>query len=125
MSRVRSKNTKAELALRKELWKRGLRYRVNYSGMVGKPDIVFLRAKVIIFIDGAFWHGKKLSEDRLSKMSTYWQDKIRNNRLRDESINLHLGTLGYTILRLDEQEVLKYTKLFAIKIEKTVKNRKS
>jgi len=107
MSRVRSKNTKAELALRKELWKRGLRYRVNYSGMVGKPDIVFLRAKVIIFIDGAFWHGKKLSEDRLSKMSTYWQDKIRNNRLRDESINLHLGTLGYTILRLDEQEVIK------------------
>ena len=57
MSAIRSKDTKPELLLRKELWKRGLRYRKNYKGVSGKPDIVFLKAKIAVFVDGKMWHG--------------------------------------------------------------------
>lgn len=57
MKRNKSKDTKPELLLRKELWQRGLRYRKNYSKLYGKPDIVFLCAKIAVFIDGKMWHG--------------------------------------------------------------------
>jgi len=124
MSRVKSKNTKAELLLRKELWKKGLRYRVNYGMVLGKPDIIFLKAKVIIFIDGAFWHGKKLSEDRLSKMSIYWREKIRKNQSRDESITLQLEQQGFKVIRFDELAVLKNAHNLAVEIEEIVKDLK-
>ena len=52
----KSKDTKPELMLRKELWRRGLRYRKNYKSLAGKPDIVFLRAQIAVFVDGKMWH---------------------------------------------------------------------
>ena len=57
MKHNKSKDTKPELLLRKELWKRGLRYLKNYKNVYGKPDIVFLKAKIAVFIDGKLWHG--------------------------------------------------------------------
>jgi len=72
MSRIKSGDNPAELALRKALWKSGLRYRVHSKRVLGSPDVLFINAKVAVFVDGAFWHGRKLSEDRLSKMSLYW-----------------------------------------------------
>ena len=121
MSRIKSTNTKAELMLRRELWKKGLRYRVNYRRVVGKPDIFFGKARVVVFVDGAFWHGKKLSEDKLSRMSTYWQDKIRKNRLRDESIKCQLEQQGYKVMRFDEQTVLKDAPKLAAEIERIIR----
>ncbi len=121
MSRIKSTNTKAELMLRRELWKKGLRYRVNYKGVVGNPDILFKKARVVVFVDGAFWHGKKLSEDKLSRMSTYWQDKMRKNRVRDESINCQLEQQGYTVMRFDEQTVLREAPTLATEIERIVR----
>ena len=121
MSRIKSTNTKAELMLRRELWKKGLRYRVNYRRVVGKPDIFFRKARVVVFVDGAFWHGKKLSEDKLSRMSTYWQDKIRKNRVRDESINSQLEQQGYTVMRFDDQTVLREAPTLATEIERIVR----
>ena len=121
MSRIKSTNTKAELMLRRELWKKGLHYRVNYKGVVGKPDIFFKKARVVVFVDGAFWHGKKLSEDKLSRMSTYWQDKIHKNRVRDESINCQLEQQGYTVMRFDEQTVLREAPTLAAEIKRIVR----
>ena len=57
MSHIRSKDTKPELLLRKELWHRGLRYRKNAKNVIGHPDIVFLRAQIAVFCDGTLWHG--------------------------------------------------------------------
>lgn len=58
MARIKSKNTDIELILRKALWAKGFRYRVNDTSVIGKPDIVFKRKKVAIFCDSEFWHGK-------------------------------------------------------------------
>ena len=58
MQNVRSKDTKAEIMLRKALWHKGIRYRKNYSKLPGKPDIVLIRQKIAIFIDGDFWHAR-------------------------------------------------------------------
>jgi len=67
MSAVKSKNTRPELAPRRALWSRGLRYKVNVKSLPGKPDIVFTRAKIVVFCDGDFWHGHNsgLYEGRL------------------------------------------------------------
>ena len=124
MSRIKAKDTKAELKLRKELWRKGLRYRVNYREVLGTPDIYFDTAKVTIFVDGAFWHGKKLSETRLSKMSKYWQEKIHQNIKRDESINNTLEQQGYTVIRIPEHEILINAEKIALEIESIIRTKK-
>ena len=57
MSAVKASDTEPELMLRKALWSRGLRYRKNYRSLPGKPDVVFIRAKIAVFCDGDYWHG--------------------------------------------------------------------
>lgn len=107
MSRVKGRDTQPEIKLRKELWKTGLRYRVSVGELPGKPDIVFHKAKIVVFVDGAFWHGKKLSAERLEEMSAYWREKIKRNVSRDQKVNATLESMGYTVLRFDERDVLK------------------
>lgn len=58
MKSVRSKNSKIEMMLRKALWRRGMRYRIHYKDLLGKPDIVFTKARIAVFVDSEFWHGK-------------------------------------------------------------------
>lgn len=107
MSRIKGRDTKPEIALRKELWRRGLRYRLNVKSLPGKPDIVFVRAKIAIFVDGDFWHGKKLSPERLKKMSPYWQKKIIGNMERDLRVNKQLDMMGYSVFRFSEKDIFK------------------
>src|SRR5713101_665305 len=80
-------NTRCELVLRFELWRRGLRYRVHHPGLPGRPDIVFTKHRVAIFCDGDFWHGRDL-DNRLAKLArghnaTYWLAKVQRNVERD------------------------------------------
>ena len=123
MSKVRGKDTAPEIKLRRELWHRGLRYRVRVRELPGKPDIVFPKAKVAVFVDGAFWHGKKFSVERLDEMSDYWRQKIRRNMARDTQNNERLETMGYLVLRFLEQDVLKNVSELAAKIGEAVNNR--
>lgn len=123
MSRVKSRDTTPEIKLRQELWKRGLRYRVVTQNLPGKPDILFPRAKVVVFVDGEFWHGRKLSPERLNQMSEYWRHKIRRNVERDSNNNERLKEMGYEVLRFFEQDVLKNSETLADQIENTVKSR--
>lgn len=123
MSRVKSRNTTPEIRLRRELWQKGLHYRVQVKELPGKPDVIFPRAKVVVFVDGAFWHGKKFSTERLDQMSEYWRQKIRRNMARDAENNKRLETMGYLVLRFLEQEVLKNASEIAGKIEEAVKDR--
>ncbi len=107
MSRIKGADTKPEVKLRKRLWSEGLRYRKNVTTLPGKPDIVFAASKVAIFVDGRFWHNKKLSPERLSKMTVYWQEKIKKNALRDAKNNETLHDMGFRVLRFTDIDVEK------------------
>ena len=84
MSRIRNKDTGIELALRKELWSRGMRYRKNVKTIEGKPDIAFIGRKVAVFCDSEFWHGYNWDERKndLKKNREFWIGKIERNMQR-------------------------------------------
>ena len=107
MSRIRSKNTSLEIEFRKLLWKNGLgRYRIHYN-LPGKPDIVYVSKKIVIFLDGDFWHGynwKKLGKVPPKK---YWQKKIQKNIDRAKKYNKMLKKDGWKVIRIWEHEVKK------------------
>ena len=125
MSMIKSHDTKVEVILRKELWRRGLRYRKNCAAVYGKPDIVFLRKQVAIFIDGEFWYGYNFNEikDRLKSNKKFWVDKIQHNMERDFEITQFLTEQGWAVLRFWDFEIKNDLKFCADKIEQTVKNR--
>lgn len=91
MQKIKAKDTKIEIILRKALWNKGYRYRKNYSELPGKPDIVLTQYKIAIFCDGEFFHGKdwEVLKPRLEKgkNSEFWISKISRNRERDNEIN--------------------------------------
>ena len=107
MSKIRGKGTKPEIKFRKALWAKGFRYRVNYKNLIGKPDIVFKKYRIVIFIDGEFWHGFNWKEKR-EKIKTnrdFWIPKIERNIQRDEEVNSTLERMGYKIFRFWEHEL--------------------
>lgn len=95
--------------LRKELWRRGLRYRVNCKDVYGKPDILFVKAKVAIFCDGDFWHGKDYNENTFARSdnSEFWNNKIIRNMERDRIVDHELSKQGYKVLRFWESDIVK------------------
>lgn len=111
MKRIKCKDTAIELALRKALWERGHRYRKNYKGLPGHPDIVFTKYKIAIFCDGEFFHGKNWEEMKVSVQksnnSEYWIRKISRNIERDEEVNKQLRNLGWSVLRFWGQDIKK------------------
>ena len=109
MASIKGKDTKPELAFRKALWKAGIRYRVNYKQLPGRPDISNKGLRFVVFIDGEFWHGYNWAEKK-SKIKTnrdFWIPKIERNRQRDRSNDLKLKEMGYKIFRFWEHEVKK------------------
>ncbi len=124
MSSIKSKDTRPEKALRKELWKRGLRYRKNVSTLPGKPDLVFIKAKIAIFCDGDFWHGHNWAirgygsfEEELKRYSDSWVKKLKNNIYRDELNNKKLVEMGWTVIRIWESEIKHDVKKCGDKVE--------
>jgi len=109
MRAVRSKDTEIELKLRKALWHKGYRYRKNYSGLTGKPDIVFIKHRLAVFCDSEFWHGfdwaNKKSEIRSNR--EFWVSKIESNIKRDEFVDIELSRAGWRVLRFWGTEIKK------------------
>lgn len=106
MGRIRSKNTKPELLLRKALWAKGVRYRLR-SKLPGKPDMAIKKYKLAIFVDGEFWHGYNWDE-RKPKVKTnrgFWVPKIERNIQRDQEVNKQLEEMGYTVFRFWSREL--------------------
>ena len=88
MQAVKQKDTKIEILLRKELWRRGFRYQKNSKKVFGKPDIVFIGKKIAVFCDSEFWHGHDW-ENRKSDFKSnqdFWIPKIERNILRDKEV---------------------------------------
>jgi len=104
MSRIRGKNTKPELQLRKALWSAGLRYRLK-SELPGRPDIVFRAGKVAIFVDGCFWHKCPEHFQWPKTRTKFWKDKINRNVERDEEVTDQLKLTGWTVMRIWEHEI--------------------
>jgi len=101
---VKSQDTKSELMLRRELWSRGLRYRLHHKGLPGRPDIVFMGPRIVVFCDGDFWHGRDWPVRR-AKLSSganprYWISKIEANMRRDRRRSEELRGLGWTVIRV-------------------------
>ena len=113
MRRIRSKNTKIEIALRKALWHKGYRYRKNYEALPGKPDIVLTKQKIAIFCDSEFFHGKdwEVLKPQLEhgKNGEFWIKKISRNRERDDEVNKQLLFLGWTVIRFWGKDIMKNT----------------
>jgi len=114
MSRIRSKNTKPERIMFKELRARGLKFKKHYK-LLGSPDIVFVKEKIAIFIDGDFWHGREFVKRKLS-LPAYWINKIKRNMNRDKEYRGKLKEYGWKIIRLWENKILKNPKACAEKI---------
>ena len=106
-----SQGTTAELLLRRRLWSLGLRYRLHARDLPGKPDIVFRRQRLAVFVDGDFWHGRNWENRRASlekgHNAPYWFEKISYNIQRDRRNDILLEQAGWTVLRLWETEVKK------------------
>lgn len=124
MQHIKSKDTSIEIKFRKALWQKGYRYRKNYKGLPGKPDIVLTKEKIAIFCDSEFFHGKdwEVLKPRLEKSNNgeYWQKKISRNMEHDDEVNKQLLFLGWTVIRFWGEEILKKTDECIRVIEETI-----
>lgn len=124
----KKQNTRCELVLRKALTDLGLRYRIDAAGLDGRPDIVFRGARVVVFCDGDYWHGREL-EKRLAKLATghnaaYWVTKIRSNVERDRRVSTALEDDGWMVLRYWETDIHKDAERIASEIAVRVRERR-
>ena len=120
----RNKDTVHELLLRKALWRMGLRYRKHVSRLAGNPDLVFQPARVVVFCDGDFWHGRNWHHLKAQLQqrhnATYWLAKIGRNRERDRHTSALLKRQGWAVLRLWETDIKKNPSAAAALISATV-----
>ena len=99
MSKIKGKNTKPELLIRKALFARGFRYRLHSSKLSGKPDLVFTKYKSVIFINGCFWHGHDCHLFKWPKSNCdFWRQKIERNKIVDAQNNRSLKAIGWKVL---------------------------
>ena len=103
MSRVRSKNTKIDLKMRKILTSLNCKYKM-YPKMFGSPDLIIEKKKIAIFCDGDFWHGYKYHE-RKKPAKKFWRDKIESNMKRDRKVSSFLRRNGWSVLRFWEHDI--------------------
>jgi|SRR5437588_4316956 len=109
MSKIKGKNTSPEILFRKIIWKSGLRYRLHNKNLPGNPDIFIKKHRLVIFIDGEFWHGYNWEQKR-TKIKTnrdFWIPKIERNMQRDISNNEKLTNLGFRVFRFWEHRIKK------------------
>ena len=104
MSRIKGKDTGLETRVRSELHKRGFRFRKHLRELPGKPDIVFTKARVAVFLDGDFWHGFEFSTWQHT-VTSFWRGKISKTIERDRKYDHQLRDMGWTVLRLWQHEV--------------------
>ena len=114
MAYVRSKDTKPEMIVRKGLWQRGFRYRVNHKRLPGHPDLVLQKYRTCIFVNGCFWHGHYVELDKMESTKCcriprtnrdFWVTKIRRNKERDKEEQRKLAKMGWHCITVWECEL--------------------
>jgi DNA mismatch endonuclease (patch repair protein) len=106
MSRIKGKDTDLEVLVRSALHSKGLRFRKHVKTLPGKPDIVFPKTMVVVFIDGDFWHGYRFPAWE-NKVSDFWKEKISKTRERDQRNFRKLRAMGWQVIRLWQHEIKK------------------
>ena len=134
MSAVKSKGSKAELALGQAMWARGIRYRKHVRKVFGTPDFALIGLKVAIFCDGDFWHGRGWEKrgftswahqfERLQNPDL-WRAKIASNMDRDNRVNLQLRQEGWSVLRFLESEIKEDAGRCADRVLECIKAKRS
>jgi DNA mismatch endonuclease (patch repair protein) len=106
MTSQRQRDTKGELELRSLLHRRGLRFRVHalLPGLRCRPDIVFTRARIAVFVDGCFWHGCPEHGSWPKQNADWWREKIEANQRRDRETDARLKAAGWTVIRVWEHD---------------------
>lgn len=102
MAKIRSKDTKPELLVRRYLYHRGYRYRKNVKGLPGTPDIVLRKYGVVIFIHGCFWHGHDIDSHLPHSNTAFWKAKIERNKQRDKRDKEALVKMGWKVMTIWE-----------------------
>ena len=127
MQSNRARDTKPELALRRELHARGVRYRLHPGDVVGRPDIVLRGLRLAVFVDGDFWHGNRWRlrglarlEDDFHNNRDFWVAKITRNVQRDREVNQRLADDGWTVLRVWESDVLRDVAAAADRVQEAI-----
>jgi len=104
MAQVKGTDTKPEIILRKALWKKGYRYRLHYS-LPGRPDFVFVKQRVAVFVDGCFWHGCPVHYSAPQTREQYWKDKLEKNVLRDLAVDDKLISEKWRVQRVWQHDL--------------------
>ena len=104
MSRIRGKDTGPELAVRRILWRSGLRYRIHDRTVLGTPDISNKRRRLAVFVDGCFWHGCPVCYREPKTNKDFWRCKISRNRERREVVRVALEGQGFRVVEIWEHE---------------------
>jgi DNA mismatch endonuclease (patch repair protein) len=108
MAKIRSKNTKPEMAVRRLVWNAGFRYRLCDKTLPGSPDLVFKSRRKVIFVNGCFWHGHGCRKNGVPKTRTkFWREKIERNQRRDKRVLRLLRQEGWKCLVVWECEIKK------------------
>lgn len=104
MARIRGRNTKPEIRLRRAIWAKGMRYR-THSDLPGRPDIVFSKQRVAAFVDGCFWHKCPIHFQWPTTNPEFWRNKLTDNVSRDNTVNSILIARDWCVARFWEHEV--------------------
>jgi DNA mismatch endonuclease, patch repair protein len=131
MSAIRSRENRVERELRRSLHRAGLRFRKYVRGLPGKPDIVFMKARVAVFVDGDFWHARVLKENDTAalyatlrtKNKSYWLAKFTRRVQRDAEVDQQLVADGWTVIRMWESDVDRDIETAASRIAAEVRSR--
>ena len=107
MKAIKSVHTQLEDSVTKELWKRGVRFRKNVNGLVGKPDIAIKKYKVVVFLDSCFWHGCPVHGNKPKTNEDYWNNKLERNKARDAEVTKYYQQKGWNVLRIWEHDIKK------------------
>lgn len=121
MQNIRSAGTKAELFVARELRRRKIYFARNVKSIFGKPDFVFRRKKVAVFIDSDFWHGHPKRCVMPKSNRRYWNQKIKRNKERDREVSKILKKSGWIILRIWEYDLNHYFNKMFNRVLKTIK----
>ena len=114
MAAIRSKNTKPEMIVRRGLWKRGFRYRLNHKRLPGHPDLVLRKYRTCVFVNGCFWHGHLVESNTMESSACckipktnreFWVAKIRRNKERDKEEQRKLAVMGWHCITVWECEL--------------------
>jgi len=120
MSRINGKNTKIDLKMKQMLTELGCRFEM-YPKMLGKPDFIIRKRRIVIFCDGDFWHGFKYGEKK-KPAKKFWRDKIEGNMKRDKKISRRLRRYGWSVQRFWEHDIENRHEFCKRKILRAMKN---